>query len=71
MSILGAKIQALKEEEGSQTIFQRTQGPDGTGDRSEKIRHLQHLQDQHYDHRLKRSWQQHRSYIRRSFGGYY
>ena len=56
MSILGAKIQALKEEEEAKKYSQERKDQIGTGDRSEKIRTYNILQDRITDHRLKKSW---------------
>ncbi|HAO64371.1 TPA: peptide chain release factor 1 [Candidatus Taylorbacteria bacterium] len=56
MSLLGAKLQALKEEEDAKKYSQERKDQIGTGDRSEKIRTYNILQDRITDHRLKKSW---------------
>lgn len=56
MSILMAKLEALKEEEEAKKFNADKKGQIGTGDRSEKIRTYNILQDRITDHRIKRSW---------------
>ncbi|HEY4494747.1 MAG TPA: PCRF domain-containing protein, partial [Candidatus Paceibacterota bacterium] len=56
MSILMAKLQALKEEEEAKKFNANKKGQIGTGDRSEKIRTYNVLQDRITDHRIKTSW---------------
>jgi len=56
MSIVLAKLQALKEEEEAKKFNANKKGQIGTGDRSEKIRTYNVLQDRITDHRIKRSW---------------
>lgn len=56
MTILMAKLQALKEEEEAKKFNTFKKGQIGTGDRSEKIRTYNVLQDRITDHRIKRSW---------------
>ena len=56
MSLLGAKLQALKEEEDAKKYSKERKDQIGTGDRSEKIRTYNILQDRITDHRLKKSW---------------
>ena len=56
MSILVAKIQALKEEEEAKHYAGTRKNQIGTGDRSEKIRTYNVLQDRVTDHRIKESW---------------
>ncbi|MBI2476005.1 MAG: PCRF domain-containing protein [Candidatus Taylorbacteria bacterium] len=56
MSILAAKIQALKEEEEAKKYAGERKNQIGTGDRSEKIRTYNVLQDRVTDHRIKESW---------------
>jgi len=56
MSILSAKIQALKDEEEAKKYSKERKDQIGTGDRSEKIRTYNILQDRITDHRLKQSW---------------
>lgn len=56
MAILLAKIEALHEEEESKKHSQNRKDQIGTGDRSEKIRTYNILQDRVTDHRIKESW---------------
>lgn len=56
MSILLAKLEQLKEEEEAKKFAQNRKDQIGTGDRSEKIRTYNVLQDRVTDHRLKQSW---------------
>lgn len=56
MSILAAKIQAIKEEEEAKKYAGVRKNQIGTGDRSEKIRTYNVLQDRVTDHRIKESW---------------
>jgi len=56
LSILVAKLQQMKEEEENRKISQERKGQIGTGDRSEKIRTYNILQDRVTDHRIKKSW---------------
>jgi len=56
MSILVAKIDALREEEEAKKYSAERKGQIGTGDRSEKIRTYNILQDRITDHRIKQSW---------------
>lgn len=56
MSILSAKLQQLKEEEEAKKYAKDRKDQIGTGDRSEKIRTYNFLQDRITDHRLKQSW---------------
>lgn len=56
MSILMAKLQQLKEEEEAKKYAQNRKDQIGTGDRSEKIRTYNVLQDRITDHRIKQSW---------------
>lgn len=56
MSILAAKIQVLKEEEEAKNYAGVRKNQIGTGDRSEKIRTYNILQDRVTDHRIKESW---------------
>ncbi len=56
ISILQAKLQVIKEEEEAKKLSSERQGQIGTGDRSEKIRTYNILQDRVTDHRIKKSW---------------
>ena len=56
MSILAAKIQAAKDEEEAKAYSEKRKAQIGTGDRSEKIRTYNILQDRVTDHRIKESW---------------
>lgn len=56
MSILSAKIKAMKEEEEMKKQSAERKSQIGTGDRAEKIRTYNILQDRVTDHRLKKSW---------------
>ena len=56
MSILTAKLEAMKEEEEVKKFAANRKGQIGTGDRSEKIRTYNVLQDRITDHRIKESW---------------
>lgn len=53
---LTAKLQELKEEEEAKKYASERKGQIGTGDRSEKIRTYNILQDRVTDHRIKESW---------------
>jgi peptide chain release factor 1 len=56
MSMLMAKLQAIKEEEEAKKFSADRKSQVGTGDRSEKIRTYNVLQDRVTDHRIKESW---------------
>jgi len=56
MAILSAKLEQMQEEEEAKTHAALRKGQIGTGDRSEKIRTYNYLQDRITDHRLKESW---------------
>lgn len=56
MKILIAKIEALKRETEAKEIASERKEQIGTGDRSEKIRTYNILQDRVTDHRIKKSW---------------
>ena len=56
MTILLAKLQALKEEQEAKKFNANKKGQIGTGDRSEKIRTYNILQDRITDHRINKSW---------------
>lgn len=56
MSILVAKLEALKDEEEAKKFSAERKEQIGTADRSEKIRTYNILQDRITDHRIKESW---------------
>jgi peptide chain release factor 1 len=56
LTILTAKLAALKEEEEAKKFAANRKGQIGTGDRSEKIRTYNFPQDRVTDHRIKESW---------------
>lgn len=56
MQILVAKLDVLHEEEEARKHAAERKSQIGTGDRSEKIRTYNFLQDRVTDHRLKESW---------------
>lgn len=56
MAILGAKLDVLHEEEEARKHAEHRKSQIGTGDRSEKIRTYNVLQDRVTDHRIKESW---------------
>lgn len=56
MAILLAKIQAIKDEDEAKKFSSDRKMQIGTGDRSEKIRTYNFLQDRITDHRIKESW---------------
>jgi peptide chain release factor 1 len=56
MQILAAKLEFLHEEEEAKKHAAVRKAQIGTGDRSEKIRTYNYLQDRVTDHRLKESW---------------
>ena len=56
MQILTSKLAQLKEEEEAKKFSKERKDQVGTGDRSEKIRTYNVLQDRVTDHRIKQSW---------------
>jgi len=56
LEILTAKLSALKEEAENKKFSANRKNQIGTGDRSEKIRTYNILQDRITDHRIKESW---------------
>ncbi len=56
LEILSAKLEGFYEEEEAKRHAAERKGQIGTGDRSEKIRTYNFLQDRVTDHRLKESW---------------
>jgi len=56
VQMLQAKLEQMKEEEESKLWSSEKKLQVGTGDRSEKIRTYNYLQDRVTDHRIKTSW---------------
>ena len=56
MSILSAKLEEETRAEEARQHSQKRRDQIGTGDRSEKIRTYNEMQDRVTDHRIKRSW---------------
>ena len=56
LQILSAKLEQLHEEEEAKKHAAERKAQIGTGDRSEKIRTYNYLQDRVTDHRIKESW---------------
>lgn len=56
MQILTAKLEQLHDEEEAKKHAAERKGQIGTGDRSEKIRTYNYLQDRITDHRINESW---------------
>lgn len=56
LEIIQAKLDALEEERMARESGQERKNQIGTGDRSEKIRTYNYLQDRVTDHRIKKSW---------------
>ncbi len=65
MEILKAKLQSIQEEEEAKKFSSERKNQIGTGDRSEKIRTYNILQDRVTDHRVRESWHN----INEIFGG--
>ncbi len=65
MAILSTKLEVIKREEEARSVAGERKAQIGTGDRSEKIRTYNVLQDRVTDHRIKKSW----SNIEGIFGG--
>jgi peptide chain release factor 1 len=68
MQILLAKVQALREEEEAMKYAEHRKNQIGTGDRSEKIRTYNVLQDRVTDHRIKESWHNIEAILRGDIG---
>jgi peptide chain release factor 1 len=56
LSILTTKLALLKEEEEAKKFATHKKNQLGSGDRSEKIRTYNYLQDRITDHRIKQTW---------------
>lgn len=56
LALLQAKLEQIKEEEEAKLWSSEKKLQVGTGDRSEKIRTYNYLQDRVTDHRIKTSW---------------
>lgn len=56
MEILKAKLQTIQEETEAKKFSSERRNQIGTGDRSEKIRTYNILQDRVTDHRVRESW---------------
>ncbi|MCK5023488.1 MAG: peptide chain release factor 1, partial [Candidatus Aenigmarchaeota archaeon] len=56
MSILSARLEEVAREEEAAKHASNRKSQIGTGDRSEKIRTYNELQDRVTDHRIKKSW---------------
>jgi peptide chain release factor 1 len=56
MQILYAKLEVIKADEEAKKLSSERKEQIGTGDRSEKIRTYNILQDRVTDHRIKKSW---------------
>lgn len=56
MSILASKLMEMKREEEAKKLGTERKNQIGSGDRSEKIRTYNILQDRITDHRIKKSW---------------
>lgn len=68
MQILTSKLAQLKEEEEAKKFSKDRKDQVGTGDRSEKIRTYNILQDRITDHRIKQSWHNIESVFLGNFG---
>lgn len=56
MEIIQARLEAMHEEQDAKNFASNRKNQIGTGDRSEKIRTYNILQDRVTDHRIKESW---------------
>ncbi len=56
LNLLSSKLEDMKRQEEEKKLASERKGQIGTGDRSEKIRTYNFLQDRITDHRIKKSW---------------
>jgi len=56
LSMLASRLEDIKRQEEEKKLSTERKGQIGTGDRSEKIRTYNFLQDRITDHRIKKSW---------------
>lgn len=56
LSMLASRLEDIKRQEEEKKLSSERKGQIGTGDRSEKIRTYNFLQDRITDHRIKKSW---------------
>jgi len=56
LSLLASRLEDIKRQEEDKKLASERKGQIGTGDRSEKIRTYNFLQDRITDHRIKKSW---------------
>lgn len=56
LSLLSSRLEDIKRQEEDKKLASERKGQIGTGDRSEKIRTYNFLQDRITDHRIKKSW---------------
>jgi len=56
LSLLSSRLEDIKKQEEDKKLASERKGQIGTGDRSEKIRTYNFLQDRITDHRIKKSW---------------